>query len=144
MKEHNADNNRSDCADSGPYGIDRTIGSRSATLANRNMLSESAARKPTHHHTCSCPVAVLVLPRQNMKHTSISPAKIRIIQFIGDCIFSYPNRGLQAIGKILGVTFLSFCKTRKNYVISGIDVLFISGKITDNCSIFSNFVFGNL
>lgn len=46
------------------------------------MLNIRATTKPIHHHTRSEPTAVLVLPRQNIKATSISPAIMRIIQFI--------------------------------------------------------------
>lgn len=49
------------------------------------MLNDSAVMNPVHHHASSCPVAVLVFPRQNVKPTYMSPAKIRIIQFITDC-----------------------------------------------------------
>lgn len=75
------------------------IGNFSAALAMRYMLNASATANPVHHHASSCPTAVLVLPRQNVKPVSISPAKISIIQFITEF---HPIRGLQ---ERLGVSF---------------------------------------
>ncbi len=57
------------------------IGIVFAARAIRYMLNVRAARKPPHHKYCSVPVAVLVLPRQNVKATSINPANMRITQF---------------------------------------------------------------
>lgn len=59
-----------------PIGIVR------AARAIRYILKASETRKPVHHQYCAPPTAIFVFPRQNVKATSISPANIRIIQFI--------------------------------------------------------------
>lgn len=58
------------------------IGMVLAARAIRNMLNESEARNPAHHQYCAAATAVFVFPRQKVNATSISPAIIRIIQFI--------------------------------------------------------------
>lgn len=96
------------------------IGNRSAAFAIKNILNDSAVMNPFHHHTSSCPVAVLVFPRQNVKPTSMSPAKIRIIQFITDCILVILFEGCkqsarQSYGEILGVSFQRLCKVSNKF-----------------------------
>ena len=59
-----------------------------AALDMRYMLRVRATKKPPHHQYCSAPTALLVLPRQNVKATSISPAMIRMIQFISALLFT--------------------------------------------------------
>lgn len=53
-----------------------------AARAIRYILKAREARNPVHHQYCTAPSAVFVFPRQKVKETSISPAIIRIIQFI--------------------------------------------------------------
>lgn len=73
------------------------------------MLSDNVTRKPIHQAVSSMPVAVFVLPRQKVKPTSISPASIRIIQFIIRLVLSRAARNL-------GVSFQGICKFTKNYL----------------------------
>lgn len=84
------------------------IGNRSAAFAIRNILSERAAKNPTHHHIRSWPEADFVLPRQNVKATSMHPAKIRINQLsiIICCLFE----GYKNSRRLL----LRLCKDNKN------------------------------
>ena len=58
------------------------IGIVLAARAIRYILKASEARNPPHHQYCATPDTVFVFPRQNVNATSISPANIRIIQFI--------------------------------------------------------------